>query len=59
MLDLMNDLAQRAQVPVATVVRAKRAEFGDLQINAAMQLAKAEKKQPREVILEAQILETS
>ncbi len=49
MLDLMNELAQRAEVPVATVVRAKRAEFGDLQINAAMSLAKAEKKQPREV----------
>jgi arginyl-tRNA synthetase len=49
MLDLMNELAQRAEVPVATVVRAKRAEFGDLQINAAMQLAKVEKKQPREV----------
>jgi arginyl-tRNA synthetase len=49
MLDLMNDLAQRAAVPAATVVRAKRAEFGDLQINAAMQLSKAEKRPPREI----------
>ena len=45
----MTELATRAGVPVATVVRAKKAEFGDIQINAAMQLAKAEKKQPREI----------
>ncbi|HEX9102516.1 MAG TPA: arginine--tRNA ligase [Polyangia bacterium] len=49
MLVLMNELATRAGVPVATVARAKKAEFGDLQINAAMQLAKAEGKPPREI----------
>src|SRR3954465_15519973 len=49
MLELMSELAIRAGVPVATVVRAKKAEFGDVQINAAMQLAKAEKKPPREI----------
>ncbi|HEY1586299.1 MAG TPA: arginine--tRNA ligase [Polyangia bacterium] len=49
MLQLMTELATRAAVPVATVVRAKKVEFGDIQINAAMQLAKAEKKQPREI----------
>src|SRR4051812_40740963 len=49
MLALMNELATRAGVPVATVARAKKVEFGDIQINAAMQLAKAEKKQPREI----------
>jgi len=49
MLSLMNELATRAGVPAATVARAKKAEFGDIQINAAMQLAKAEKKPPREV----------
>jgi arginyl-tRNA synthetase len=49
MLDLMTELAQRAGVPVNTVARAKRVEFGDLQINAAMQLSKAEKKPPREI----------
>src|SRR5579884_169676 len=49
MLSLMNDLATRAGVPVATVARAKKAEFGDIQINAAMQLQKIEKKQPREI----------
>jgi arginyl-tRNA synthetase len=49
MLGLMTELATRAGVPVATVARAKKAEFGDIQINAAMQLAKAEKKQPREI----------
>src|SRR4051812_48261197 len=49
MLALMNELATRAGVPVATVVRAKKIEFGDIQINAAMQLAKAEKKPPREI----------
>ncbi len=49
MLSLMTELANRAAVPVATVARAKKAEFGDIQINAAMQLAKAEKKQPREI----------
>ncbi len=49
MLQLMTELATRAGVPVATVVRAKKVEFGDIQINAAMQLAKAEKKQPREI----------
>lgn len=45
----MNELATRAGVPVATVARAKKVEFGDLQINAAMQLSKAEKKPPREI----------
>src|SRR4051812_41231803 len=49
MLDLMTELAQRAGVPVNTVARAKRVEFGDLQINAAMQLSKAAKKPPREI----------
>ena len=49
MLSLMTELASRAGVPAATVTRAKKAEFGDVQINAAMQLAKAEKKQPREI----------
>jgi arginyl-tRNA synthetase len=49
MLKLMTEIATRAGVPVATVARAKKAEFGDIQINAAMQLAKAEKKPPREV----------
>ena len=49
MLSLMTELAARAGVPVATVARAKKVEFGDIQINAAMQLAKAEKKQPREI----------
>ncbi|HXU74213.1 MAG TPA: arginine--tRNA ligase [Polyangia bacterium] len=49
MLALMTELATRAGVPVATVARAKKVEFGDIQINAAMQLAKAEKKQPREI----------
>ncbi len=49
MLSLMTELAGRAGVPVATVTRAKKVEFGDIQINAAMQLAKAEKKQPREI----------
>jgi arginyl-tRNA synthetase len=49
MLSLMNELATRAGVPAATVARAKKVEFGDIQINAAMQLAKAEKKPPREV----------
>jgi arginyl-tRNA synthetase len=49
MLALMNELATRAGVAVATVARAKKAEFGDIQINAAMQLAKAEKKPPREI----------
>jgi arginyl-tRNA synthetase len=49
MLDLMTELATRAGVPVATLARSKRAEFGDLQINAAMQLAKAEGKKPREI----------
>jgi arginyl-tRNA synthetase len=49
MLGLMTELATLAGVPVATVARAKKAEFGDIQINAAMQLAKAEKKQPREI----------
>ncbi|HWE29954.1 MAG TPA: arginine--tRNA ligase, partial [Polyangia bacterium] len=49
MLSLMTELANRAGVPVATVARAKKAEFGDIQINAAMQLAKAEKKPPREI----------
>ena len=49
MLALMTELATRAGVPVATVVRAKKVEFGDIQINAAMQLAKAEKKPPREI----------
>ena len=49
MLSLMTELATRAGVPVATVARAKKVEFGDIQINAAMQLAKAEKKQPREI----------
>jgi arginyl-tRNA synthetase len=49
MLTLMNELATRAGVPVATVARAKKVEFGDIQINAAMQLAKAEKKPPREI----------
>jgi arginyl-tRNA synthetase len=49
MLDLMTDLASRAGVPVATVARSKRPEFGDLQINAAMQLAKAEKLPPRAI----------
>jgi arginyl-tRNA synthetase len=49
MLELMNELATRAGVPVATVARAKKVEFGDLQINAAMQLSKAEKKPPREI----------
>ena len=45
----MTELAARAGVPAATVVRAKKIEFGDIQINAAMQLAKAEKKPPREI----------
>lgn len=45
----MNELATRAGVPVATVARAKKPEFGDVQINAAMQLAKAEQKPPREI----------
>src|SRR6266542_3143566 len=49
MLDLMTELAQRAGIPVTTIARAKRVEFGDLQINAAMQLSKAEKKPPREI----------
>jgi len=49
MLGLMTELATRAGVPVATVARAKKVEFGDIQINAAMQLAKAEKKPPREI----------
>ncbi|HEY2746608.1 MAG TPA: arginine--tRNA ligase [Polyangia bacterium] len=49
MLRLMTELATRAGVPVGTVARAKKVEFGDIQINAAMQLAKAEKKQPREI----------
>ena len=49
MLALMTELATRAGVPTATVVRAKKIEFGDIQINAAMQLAKAEKKPPREI----------
>src|SRR5436305_4131220 len=53
MLSLMTELAARAGVPVATVARAQRkqktAEFGDIQISAAMQLAKAEKKPPREI----------
>ncbi len=49
MLALMTELAARAGVPAATVVRAKKIEFGDIQINAAMQLAKAEKKPPREI----------
>jgi arginyl-tRNA synthetase len=49
MLALMTELATRAGVPVATVARAKKVEFGDIQINAAMQLAKAEKKPPREI----------
>ncbi|MDB4967692.1 MAG: arginyl-tRNA synthetase [Myxococcales bacterium] len=40
---------------MGTVVRARKAEFGDLQINAAMQLSKAEKKPPREIA--ARILE--
>lgn len=45
----MNELAIRAGVAAATVARAKKAEFGDIQINAAMQLAKAEKRPPREI----------
>ncbi|HEY1584272.1 MAG TPA: arginine--tRNA ligase, partial [Polyangia bacterium] len=45
----MTELALAAGVPVATVARAKKVEFGDIQINAAMQLAKAEKKPPREI----------
>src|SRR5262249_38170732 len=49
MLELMNDLAVRAGVPGASVARARKAEFGDIQINAAMQLAKAEKKPPGEI----------
>ena len=49
MLALMTELASAAGVPVATVARAKKVEFGDIQINAAMQLAKAEKKPPREI----------
>ena len=49
MLSLMTELASAAGVPVATVARAKKVEFGDIQINAAMQLAKAEKKPPREI----------
>jgi len=49
MLSLMTELANRAGVPAATVARAKKVEFGDIQINAAMQLAKAEKKPPREI----------
>jgi arginyl-tRNA synthetase len=49
MLDLMNELAQLAGVSPSTVVRARKAEFGDIQINAAMPLAKAEKKPPREI----------
>ncbi|MGZ3428153.1 MAG: arginine--tRNA ligase [Polyangia bacterium] len=49
MLALMTELATRAGVPAATVARAKKIEFGDVQINAAMQLAKAEKKPPREI----------
>ena len=49
MLSLMTELAAAAGVPVATVARAKKVEFGDIQINAAMQLAKAEKKPPREI----------
>jgi arginyl-tRNA synthetase len=49
MLDLMNELATRAGVPVNTVARAKRVEFGDLQINAAMALAKSEGKPPRAI----------
>ncbi|MGZ3405940.1 MAG: arginine--tRNA ligase [Polyangia bacterium] len=49
MLALMTELATRAGVPPATVARAKKVEFGDIQINAAMQLAKAEKKPPREI----------
>src|SRR6185503_15592802 len=49
MLGLMTELATRAGVPATTVVRAKKVEFGDIQINAAMQVAKAEKKPPREV----------
>ena len=49
MLELMNELAARAEIPLATIARAKRPEFGDLQINAAMQLARAEGKPPREI----------
>ena len=49
MLSLMTELANRAGVAAATVARAKKVEFGDIQINAAMQLAKAEKKPPREI----------
>jgi arginyl-tRNA synthetase len=49
MLALMTELATRAGVPVATVARAKKVEFGDIQINAAMQLAKASRQPPREI----------
>jgi arginyl-tRNA synthetase len=49
MLALMTELATRAGVSAATVARAKKIEFGDIQINAAMQLAKAEKRPPREI----------
>jgi arginyl-tRNA synthetase len=53
MLQLMEELASTAgqavgQAPVA-IVRATKAEFGDLQCSAAMQLAKPLGKKPREV----------
>src|SRR5258708_12716308 len=49
MLVLRAELAACAGVRAGTVARAKKREFGDNQINAAMQLAKAEKKPPREI----------
>jgi arginyl-tRNA synthetase len=49
MLALMTDLAQRAGVPAATLARSRRPEFGDIQINAAMQLAKVSRQPPREI----------
>jgi arginyl-tRNA synthetase len=52
MLDLIDELAARAAVPVATVSRAKKAAFGDLQISAAMALAKEQKRPPRELAAE-------
>src|SRR5204862_5219502 len=49
MLELIDEIAQLAQVPVATVTRPRNAGFGDLQVTAAMGLAKEQKRAPREI----------
>ncbi len=62
MLELMEDLGRRAALavtekfgaqpgvpPILTVARATKPEFGDLQISAALQLAKALGQKPREI----------